>query len=178
MGAVLALGWLPIVLWGCGDDGGDDRERGRGSAACQDWQDAICDFAADMCGGVSREQCDRQYRGFECETDAKASECANMLNDASCGSAAQCDWRDVANTRPAVEKCGRLVEAICGYEVRCGGADAAECMGRRELELGDCSLAIGATMEYESCLQTVESAPCAKPLDLQSACGGVLFFSQ
>jgi hypothetical protein len=79
---LVASAWLIVAaLPGCGgDDRGDESTdsggNGRGTAACQDWQDAICDFAADRCGAISRSQCDRQYQGIECATDAKASECS------------------------------------------------------------------------------------------------------
>jgi hypothetical protein len=178
---------LALLAAACGgDDGGGDDDGsgggnsspgvGRGSAACQDWQDAICDFVADECGAVVRDLCDDNYRGVECLSDEQASECANALQQATCTSPPpSCDLTDVADPAPAVAKCEGILEAICELVMRCGSSQTLEdCIASTTAMLSfDCATAIAVDLRYESCIEAIQQATCDRPPPM-GACTGVI----
>src|SRR5687768_2677752 len=122
LSVALALGALTACN---GDDGPGAEPPGRGSAACRDLQDALCDFAADTCRVTDRTSCDDMFRGIECKSDATASNCANALQSASCGTGAfGCDLQSVVDAAPAIARCEALVSAVCERTSECGLATA------------------------------------------------------
>src|SRR6478609_563015 len=100
------------ALIGCD---GDDESQGRGTPACKNFQDAICDYAVDRCAQGERANCDDIYSGIECLSDSAADACANALNDVACSVTPPpaCDLRTVADPAPAIANCGRLIGVIC-----------------------------------------------------------------
>ena len=155
--AVLVL--LALAL-GCGDDSGDDGVRGRGSEACRDWQDAVCDFAADECRVIERAVCDDSYRSITCLSDERATECANVLNEAACGRApGECDVSSIADPEPAQRACETLLARLCAHVVGCGRTTEQECMQQAAMNI-DCGLAIGHTPNFEDCLTAVDGLSC------------------
>ena len=185
VGAVTAT--LALVLVACGGDGGggggDSGGRGRGTPACQDWQDAICDFAADECGGIARAECDSQYKGAECRSDEQASACANAFNQATCLTPPpNCDAFDIADPAPAIAKCHGFIEAVCETQAGCGTAGTMEeCVTEVEAMLSlDCDNALTVDLRYEECLVTLrESATCGMlPATALGGCKGLIRVTQ
>src|SRR5690349_12697729 len=151
----LTLGGL-LLLAGCGDDD-DDSPPGRGSVACQDFQDAFCDYASDRCGSTARSDCDHSFKGIECKSDDAASRCANGLNDATCGQPVSgCDFNAIIDPAPAVARCEQLFDRICTHFVDCGTfptRDSCEPLMTAGL---DCSNAVSTSLTYEDCLEQVD----------------------
>jgi hypothetical protein len=161
-----------VIAAACGDDDGtdgtggtdgpgNDSGPGRGSAACQDWQDAVCDFAVGECRRLDRATCDDNYKSVTCNSDARASECSNALNSATCTSPpASCDLTDLADPAPAQQACDQLLTRLCGHVVECGMiADVAAC--RQQVNAGiDCTRAVAHSVRFEDCLDAVETLSC------------------
>jgi hypothetical protein len=174
---VAALLCSLAVLPACGDDSAQDEaaHRGRGSVACQDWQDAVCDLASDRCGAIDRATCDAQYQGVVCRSDELASQCSNALNEASCTSAPLgCDVTDLADRAPAVAACNELLDAICARQARCGlDQPLQECLAEQRAQLGfDCQDALAVDLRYEQCLSMLEPDGCAPVMG--ATCAGVI----
>jgi hypothetical protein len=171
MGPILLLMALAFVA--CGTEANisrrePDAEPGRGSQACKDWQDAICDYAADRCGLTARKACDDQYQGATCQADARAIRCATLLDAADCGLApAECMLDAIADPEPARLACGRLVEAFCTHDVGCGSADnQQQCLANPNSAQIDCTRALSYGLEYDQCLADIEAWTCdaSKPV--------------
>ena len=160
-----------------------DSARGRGSEACREWQDALCTYAADRCGAMTREDCDAQYRGITCKSDAIASECAAEFDAARCGFApARCDLDGVADPAPAMQACQRLFAHLCERAVECSAFESVEdCTSSEAVQAIDCSRAIAYSLRYESCYDTVQAIACgdlADELRLPPGCSDVITLSQ
>lgn len=148
----------------CGDESEGDEPMGRGSAACQDFQDATCDFASDRCGVVARATCDTTFRGIRCVDDAQATACANALNEATCGSASpQCELDAIVDRPAAIASCEALYQAFCDHNATCGGQTVGECMADAAAMGFDCSQALSIDLRYESCLEAIDALMCGSP---------------
>jgi hypothetical protein len=159
---------------GCGGDESDE-PAGRGSAACQDFQDATCDFAADRCKRIDRSICDQGFRGIECTSDDLASSCANALNAAVCGQpVAACPIQQLVDPQPAIARCNTLLDRLCGHLTTCGAATSVEaCRMQANTMLGiDCAQALSASLNYEPCLEALEGLACTA--QIPSVCRGVI----
>lgn len=157
---ILSAALACSALLACtGDDGPGAEPPGRGTAACRDLQDALCDFAADQCSVTDRTSCDDMFRGIECKSDEVASACANALNGAMCVSgAAGCDLESVIDPAPAVERCHTLVSAVCARTEECG-LTAADCS--LEMMQGlSCDQAVSIDLRYEACLEAIDMLAC------------------
>jgi hypothetical protein len=166
-----------VMAVGCGDDG-EGSSPGRGSAACQDWQDAICDFASGECGVIDRPACDDNYTAISCNSDDRASDCANAFNQATCAAPpASCDLSDLADPAPAQQACTELLSRLCARAVACGmSASAVTCTEEAGAQI-DCSLAIGYTLGYDDCLDAVDALSCTAVV-LPDVCDDVLKLQQ
>jgi hypothetical protein len=165
---------LACAALGCGgEDDGYKRPQGRGSAACQAWQKAICDYVALDCHAVSEKACVENYYGVTCKSDTTAQSCAAALESASCGTGpVGCDLSDMADPAPAVVACNALVDATCQRAVECGAESLDTC--RAEASAGlDCSAALAYAPAYESCLGDVAQLACTAA-DLPAICNGVI----
>lgn len=167
-----------FLALGCGDDsgGGSGGTRGRGTPACQDWQDALCDFAADECGLAPRDFCDTQYLGIECLSDDKASACSSAFQAASCGAPPpNCDFADIADPAPAMAKCETFFRTVCELEMRCGGIRPVDqCVTEVMAMKGDCSNALSVDLRYEDCMDSLKSTSCANATSAINVCAGVI----
>jgi hypothetical protein len=162
-----------IAAGGCGDDDGASSS-GRGSAACRDWQDAICDFAADACGAIARVDCDDNYQAITCSSDEQASECANAFNEASCSAPpAACDLSDVVDPAPAQQACDDLLSRLCARVVECEMAPSeAACVEEASAGI-DCDAAVGYSLDYEGCLGAIDALAC-EAVELPDVCDDVI----
>ncbi len=157
--------------------GGDDDAPGRGSAACRDWQDAICDVLQECgSGAITRAQCDNQYQGAVCRDDDDASACSNLFNDATCGSITEaefnsCDFRVIADPIPARAACEEFNETYCVRALECGMvSDEATCRATSGL---DCSAVVIHTLVFEQCLREMRTLSCDDGTPLPEACESV-----
>ena len=161
-----------LVLAGCPDDSDGEGPVGRGTAACQDWQDAICDFGAGRCGALDRARCDEQYQGVTCRSDSAASDCSNAFNTAPCtGAPAGCDLSDIADPAPAQQACEALVARVCERQMECDAATTIESCTTMLLMALPCDTAIAYTLAYESCLTAIDTASCTAA-SLPDVCAG------
>jgi hypothetical protein len=164
MRAFILLSITVGALVACADDANDSDSgelRGRGSAACKDAQDAICDFASDRCRAIDRASCDANYQGIECRSDEAASACANAVNDAACGQLiVACEIATLADPEPAILHCEHLVAAICDHAAQCG-AMPSDCEPGAGI---DCSSALAIDLRYEACLEAVAMLTCSEPI--------------
>lgn len=168
------------VLVGCGggsDGGGGDgggASVGRGSAACRDWQDALCDFVSQQCGGLSRALCDEQYQGVSCLSDATATACSNAFNSSSCASPpASCDIADIADPAPAQQACREFIDHLCASGIRCGQyATDAECQADTTSGGLDCETIAVFKLSYETCLEEIDALSCTA-VALPASCNDV-----
>jgi hypothetical protein len=162
----LALGALLLGALGCGapldqeEENEDSGIPGRGSETCQEWQDALCDWAADQCDGLSRAACDRQAKAVRCSSDSAARECITTLSQSSCDEPeTECGVLAMADREPAEEACEEYARVVCASDERCGAGVASVCTPALIEQLG-CSSAYGVALEYETCIQQLELREC------------------
>src|SRR5262249_30632209 len=92
---------------------------GRGTAACNQWQTAICGWVT-RCGAPLGTACAEQADAISCISDQKAQDCATALNGAGCTAPpAGCDLSDLADPAPAITACNQFTDELCAFEVRC-----------------------------------------------------------
>jgi hypothetical protein len=150
---------------GCGGStgtsgGGSGAATGRGSAACQDWQKAVCGFIVG-CGAATQSTCDGNYQTIACKSDAQAASCTAKFRSATCQTPpAGCDLSDLGDPAPAVKACNDYLDAACKANERCSGTAAADC--RATVGGGiDCSKAIGVGLSFETCMSELGSMSCS-----------------
>jgi hypothetical protein len=173
---VLGTTWI-----GCGDKegGGADAPPGRGSEACRDWQDAVCDFVSDECGVITRSDCNRQYQGVVCKSDQAASDCSNMINEATCTMpfAQSCDLAAVADPKPAIEKCEAFMDEVCEWQYGCDPSMTVEdCKTEFQTRI-DCSKALAIKLAYETCMTELSALMCTAQA-VPSSCNGVVLVAK
>jgi len=163
----LGLVALAFAVVACSDAGAADRGDmdvgvGRGSKACRDWQDAICDYASDRCSMFPREACDQQYQGASCKSDAVASRCAAQLDASRCGRAPEtCVLDVVGDPGPAARACDALFDTFCDRSMACGLSTSKEaCLADPAVQSIDCGKAIAYRLDYEECIQQTETLDC------------------
>ncbi len=173
------LGAFALVALGCSPPAEDEAESeppGRGSAACREWQDALCDWAADQCDGMGRGTCDRQAQAVACTSDAEAQACAAVLREASCDDpATECGVLAVADRDPAEEACEEYARVVCAAEERCGMAVASVCTATLIDQLR-CTAAYGVALDYEACIYRIEIRDCTD--SLPAICDTVLLVEE
>jgi len=137
-----------------------DWAKGRGDAACHEWQQAYCELVS-KCGGVALADCGQQYQGIACNSDTTAANCATSLTAASCSAMpAGCGPTDLADTAPAMAGCNQLYTAICTHNSNCGSATATDsCVSQLQAQ-NNCSGAIGLELSFETCLAKIAAASC------------------
>ena len=163
--------WALLLLSACAlsertavpDGGSGDPEilERRGTPACQRWQDAYCDFAADRCGVLDRGLCDLQGEGVVCLEDRRADLCVDVLANTSCTVVpVGCEVYDVADPEPAVELCEQYFLALCESNVRCQLFDSVEeCLDYPFFDF-DCRRALSITLDFEPCVEQLEVRAC------------------
>jgi len=174
--------WLGVVgvtsslLLACSSDDGHGYTRpvGRGSAACQAWQKAFCDFAAVECGLTTEASCVDTYYAVSCNSDANAQNCATQLDNSTCnmGMPAGCNLTDLADPAPAVTACNNMLTAYCAKGASCGKTTADACLALMQSQL-DCTKAIGYTANYESCMSGIANLACTASAS-PATCDGVI----
>jgi hypothetical protein len=165
---------VTVWLLGC-----HDTVKGRGSEACNEWQDALCTYAADRCGAMSRGDCEAQYLGVTCKSDAVANECAQEFDNARCGRAdARCDLNGVADTEPAMRACTRLFDRFCERAVECAAFESQlACLSSEAVQEIDCGRAVAYRLAYETCYEQIDQLDCdelAVELKLPPSCNDVI----
>lgn len=172
----IAIGLLLSALYGCGNDDGGGETAGRGTDACQEWQDAICDFAADKCKGISRSDCEDNYYGVTCKSDKQASDCVAKLKTLSCYNAPiGCDITDVADPKPAIDDCNRFFREFCQKAIECGAsATVDECVDQSQANASvSCDEAIAVGPTYDKCMDDIGDMSCTAS-DMPDSCTDVI----
>ena len=148
-------------------DAGSDEPRGRGSEACQRWQQSFCDFAADECGLIDSERCDDQNRGVVCADDEEATRCADGFAVAACNRPpGGCEVADIADRRAAAEACETYFEAQCESNTRCGiFSNIDDCLESPLFDF-DCDRALSIGLDFEQCLQELSTRRCDRDVPI------------
>jgi hypothetical protein len=151
-------GAFAVALVACGG-GRETPTEGRGTAACRIWQDSVCDWADRCESALTREKCDVEYQGVVCRSDDMANQCARAFDSANCQAVpAWCGLDEIADPAPAAKACGALRSLMCRRSITCGASTTeAACMKANPI---DCSLAIAFTLDYESCIDSVQMVDC------------------
>jgi hypothetical protein len=137
-----------------------DWTKGRGDAACHEWQQAYCELGA-KCAGAALSDCAQQYQGIVCNSDTTAANCATTLGAANCSSLPTgCNATDVADATTAVAGCNQLYTAICTHNATCGSTTAVDACVSQLQSQNNCNNAIGLELGFETCLSKVNAAAC------------------
>lgn len=170
---------ITFLLLGCDSDesSGTTRPAGRGSAACQAWQKALCDHAVE-CGLAPEASCVETYYSVTCNSDANAESCATAFESATCTTAlpAGCNIDDLADPAPAVDACSAMLSAYCDKGIACGQTTVETCLPMMQKSL-DCTTAIGYTSNYEGCMSDIAKLDCSASSPPDS-CDGVIQITQ
>lgn len=146
---------------------------GRGSAVCQKWQGALCDWAS-KCGTASRDVCDAQAKSIVCKSDDLASSCASGLASSGCGSPPSgCDSVDLADTAAAMSMCQTYMGSACDALIRCNIASDKDACLTMLSAMQDCSKVVGVSLGYEKCLDDLAHNACNELLP--TSCNGAFF---
>jgi hypothetical protein len=162
---------LALVM-GCSDDDGGGGPPGRGTAKCNQWQSALCQWMG-KCVMPGNEVCE-QLKGISCKSDPEAERCASVLGTASCGEVPpSCDLRDIADTAPAKKACEDLSAAVCEKSEQCQSGSRDACLQQIRANL-PCAEFIGFTLAYERCMTEIPSIACTSTSMFPDVCKGVL----
>jgi hypothetical protein len=147
---------------------------GRGSAACEKWQNAVCAWVSKC--GAPAGACD-QAKGIICKSDDQASSCATGFAAATCMAVPSgCDSVGLADTAAAQGLCRSYLSAACDALIRCNlETDKAACTAKLT-GTQDCSRVVGVGLGYEKCLDDLGSAACTALIP--PSCDGVFFATQ
>jgi len=147
--------------------------KGRGSAACNEWQTAICAWAS-KCGSPTAGTCQDQANAISCISDQKAADCATAFNAASCTAPPSgCDLFDLPDPAPATAACHQFLDELCVAELRCVPTmTSAECHQTIDATL-DCTKAIGVKLSFEQCISDLKALSCQMHTSPES-CKGAL----
>jgi hypothetical protein len=173
--AWLVCAFMGLVACSGSTSGGGGGGASGGSSTCATWQDAMCDFGVDRCQLLAdRASCDDDYRSIRCKSDAAAQACLDKLAAATCGTALpECSFAAVADPAPAIAACNNFVSEICARARQCDPTLTAEACDTQTRQGIDCSLAIGVTADFNSCISAVRTMDCNASA-LPSVCQGVV----
>jgi hypothetical protein len=169
----LVAGMLLVGACSGGDDGaGAGSAAARGSAVCQDWQAAACDFLV-RCAGMDRADCEDDYHSITCKDDGAASNCAKAFRAAAdCSTVPpNCQASDIADRTVAAAACNRFIDATCAAEGRCG-LDEAACKTSAADRI-DCSQAVGSSPSLDTCVKEFETLACTATMGPASCKGAI-----
>jgi len=168
----IALAWIALVM-GCSDDPGPAGTKGRGSAACNEWQSAYCGYASKCQPSSANSACE-QIKGVSCKSDTEANQCAAAINGASCTAPppAGGDVGSIAEPTPAKKMCEDFKAAFCKRLDECDPGSLATCLEAVKAT-PDCEKAIAVTLAYETCMSEIPKIVCTAPA-LPDVCKGVL----
>jgi hypothetical protein len=149
---------------GSHDSNSIDWTKGRGTAACQEWQQSLCNWAS-RCNLQDITTCATQNQQIECSSDTTAANCATSFDSASCSTVpAGCNVTDtngVVNAAPAIQGCNDWVDAICSKAVSCGAyGTTSACQTDMQSSL-DCSTAIGLGLHFQDCMTQTAALTCS-----------------
>ena len=170
--AILAIASLSSACSSSSNGSTYVRPKGRGSAACQAWQKAICDYATLDCkSNLTEQDCVNEYYGITCLSDTTAQSCATALDSATCTvMPANCNLQDIADPAPAIAACNGFIETACNASVACGASTHDQCITEFQSAL-DCSTVNSLGLSYESCMSDVAKLSCNA--DLPASCQGI-----
>ena len=161
---VLVSGFFVLVA--CSDESDESNDpqtpAGRGTAACNVWQGALCKWAT-QCGTLDLTQCNDQVTAVSCKSDQEADRCATGFSSASCTSPPSgCDIRDMADPAPAIAGCNAFQTALCDRSEECDPGSRANCLTQAQTVL-DCSTVIAAKLALDQCMREVPTMSCEAP---------------
>lgn len=154
-----------------GEDDRDTPDEGRGTAACRQWQDSVCDWAV-RCQALEREECDSQFQGVTCRSDTSAKQCAEAWDRASCfQTPPSCSLDSIADPGPAARACDALTEHFCERSTECGISVSEDaCLDAEQV---DCSRSVAYRLDYETCIDRIEEIDCEQ-VRLPAICESVI----
>ncbi len=176
--AALAVASLSYACGGGSDSKGYVRPTGRGSAACQAWQKALCDYATLECkSNLTEQTCVNEYYGISCLSDATAQSCATALESATCTTMpANCNVPDIADPTPAFDACNEYIDTMCTQAAACGAVTHDQCVTDAQNSM-DCSTVNSVGLNYETCIDDLKHLSCTAAA-LPTSCKGVIISIQ
>jgi hypothetical protein len=177
---VLVVLFLAILLpAGCssegtggGGGGGSSAPLGRGTLACNQWQQAFCDWVG-RCNPPAQSECETQAPAIQCTTDQAAQTCADQIKASDCTTfPAGCQLLDLADPAPAIQACNDFIDALCTRSEECEPGSRDACVTDVTSTI-DCSAAIGFKLSYEQCISQVRTLDCAAT-QLPTSCDRVI----
>jgi hypothetical protein len=172
LGVLLSVSLL--VACSSTSSGNGTPPKGRGTAACNGWQTAICSWAS-RCGSPTAAECQDQANAVSCISDQKANDCANAFNTASCaGPPSSCDIKDLADPAPAMASCQQFLDELCAAQVRCDPTVTAEQCHQVIDPKTDCSRMIGVKLSFEQCIADIRALQCTATAAPASCMGALL----
>lgn len=180
----LIAGCLPVELEqsgqeGSGGTGGDDddddvdpdREPPE-PGSCNSWKVSYCDAVA-RCSFGTRKECETDVGYVMCLEDAPFGECAEAIDEASCGDMpAQCDPADIADRTLPTAVCQELQKEICEWSLFCGYDFSLEGCEADLARAQPCGEFTAVLPGYEECLADYKTLPC--DVQLPPSCEGLL----
>jgi len=156
------VGWLGACATDDGGDGGSDigprPDNATRSATCLQWQDAVCDYEADMCQSMTRAECDDVVQSLFCKSNEVMQACITALAAGTCPDTPDA-CRGVTDPAPAQWYCDFFADTLCARGETCNLGDKDSCLQEAALEL-DCDSAVGADPQTDTCLADMASWPC------------------
>jgi len=148
--------------------------KGRGSAACNEWQTAICAWAS-KCSSPTAATCQDQANSISCISDTKAADCATALNAASCTAfPSGCNLFDLPDPAPAMAACHQFLDELCAAQVRCAPATTLDQCHQLIDATVDCTKAIGVKLTFEQCIADIKALSCQMPTSPASCMGALV----
>lgn len=148
------------------------------SPACLALQDALCDYASDLCATGPRGACDEIYGSVFCSSDdAVVSACVESLRSTKCNEQLSASCDAPFDVRPAQELCVRFVTKYCAHRVSCGVVTEKECEDDLSAQGLECSLAVGIGRNYDQCLADAQTRSCNAANTIPDTCDHTFYTS-
>jgi hypothetical protein len=143
----------------------DSDEGASPGTACEDWQDAFCDYDRE-CGPLY--DCRTEVRSVLCKSVSAARRCASALGASPCSDPPDgCSLEDIADVEAAAAACRTFIRRLCDVSVACGTArDQCEAEAKASL---DCSVIDVVAPSYDRCLDELGTLSCTT-IELPESC--------
>ncbi len=151
--------------------------KGRGTPACNEWQTAICGWAA-KCNSPTASICEDQAKGISCISDKLALDCATAIDATACTALPSgCNIFDLPDPAPAMAACHQFLDELCAAQVRCAPTTTAEQCHQALDPKTDCTKVIGVKLSFEQCISDIKALSCQASTS-PASCTGALVSKQ
>lgn len=158
-------------------DGADDGENPGDRepvepGSCNAWKVSYCD-AVSRCSFGTRQECEIDVGYVMCREDAPVAECAEAIEEASCGDMPSgCSPTSIADRSLPTEVCQELQTEICEWSLYCGYDFSLEGCQIDLAAAQPCGEFTAVLPGYEECLADYRRLPC--DVQVPPSCEGLL----